>query len=300
MNRWWRFLRERFAPTSHVPMIASFTLANASLGLAMLAAPELGRNPAALSRLPLACVVALAFFLRLRLFDEIKDYQTDLTVNPDRPLARGLITIPEAQRLILALCAFEILVVSLLDPMLACSHLLAMGYSFLMYREFFIGEHLRPHLTTYAILHTFVSVLSAGTVVSIVTGVPFWLFSSSMWLLLLANWGYFNLFEFARKTFAPAEERARVESYSKVFTVPGAVALSLSQAALPLVIVHHALGARLTGIDNIILMGLPGMIIVPALAFAIRPRVAAAKWFRGLVGIYLILGYLTLAATLGF
>jgi 4-hydroxybenzoate polyprenyltransferase len=300
MKRWWIFIRERFAPATHVPMIASFTLANGCLGLAMLAMPVLSRNPEALHRLPLAMAVALAFFLRLRIFDEIKDYQTDLRVNPARPLARGLIRIAGAQRVIVGLCAFEILALSLLAPMLACSHLLAMGYSLLMYREFFIGSYLRPHLTTYAILHTFVSVLSAGTVVSVVTGVPFWGFSSSMWLLLLANWGYFNLFEFARKTFAPAEERANVESYSKVFTVVGAVALSLSQAIVPLLIVHHVLGAGLTQLDNSILVGLLAIVVAPALAFAIRPNTLAAKWFRGLVGIYLIFGYLALAATLAF
>lgn len=300
MKSWWIFLSERFAPATHVPMIASFTLANASLGLVLLASPELNRNAPALERLPLAFVVAVAFFLRLRIFDEIKDHATDVVVNPDRPLARGLIRIPEAKRVILGLCVFELLALCLLAPVLALSHLLAMGYSFVMYREFFIGEHLRPHLTTYAVLHTFVSVLSAGTVVSVVTGLPFWGFSPSMWLLLMLNWGYFNLFEFARKTFAPTEERPHVESYSKIFTVPGAVALSLSQAILPLVIVRHVLAGSLTGIDNIVLSGSLVLVIIPALVFIIRPMAWAAKMFRGLVGLYLILGYLALAATLGF
>lgn len=300
MKSWWIFLSERFAPATHVPMIASFTLANASLGLVLLASPELNRNAPALERLPLAFVVAVAFFLRLRIFDEIKDHATDVVVNPDRPLARGLIRIPEAKRVILGLCVFELLALCLLAPVLALSHLLAMGYSFVMYREFFIGEHLRPHLTTYAVLHTFVSVLSAGTVVSVVTGLPFWGFSPSMWLLLMLNWGYFNLFEFARKTFAPTEERPHVESYSKIFTVPGAVALSLSQAILPLVIVRHVLAGSLTGIDNIVLSGSLVLVSIPALVFIIRPMAWAAKMFRGLVGLYLILGYLALAATLGF
>ncbi len=300
MKSWWIFLSERFAPATHVPMIASFTLANASLGLVLLASPELNRNAPALERLPLAFVVAVAFFLRLRIFDEIKDHATDVVVNPDRPLARGLIRIPEAKRVILGLCVFELLALCLLAPVLALSHLLAMGYSFVMYREFFIGEHLRPHLTTYAVLHTFVSVLSAGTVVSVVTGLPFWGFSPSMWLLLMLNWGYFNLFEFARKTFAPTEERPHVESYSKIFTVPGAVALSLSQAILPLVIVRHVLAGSLTGIENIVLSGSLVLVSIPALVFIIRPMAWAAKMFRGLVGLYLILGYLALAATLGF
>lgn len=299
MKRWFIFIRERFPPASHLPMIVCFTLANARLGVALLGLPEEARNPTLLTRTLIAFVVVLAFFLRLRIFDEIKDHATDLKVNPDRPLARGLIRIREAKWVILGLCAFEILALALLAPMLALSHLLAMGYSLVMYREFFIGHYLRPHLTTYAVLHTFVSVLIAGTVVSVVTGLPFWEFSSSMWLLLLANWGYFNLFEFARKTFAPLEERANVDSYSKIFTIPGAVALSLSQAVLPLLIVQRVLGPRLTRADHIILLGLLVLVVAPALALVLRPQTIAAKIFRDLVGLYLVLGYLALAISVG-
>ena len=246
-----------------------------------------------------AFVVAMSFFLRLRLFDEIKDYETDLTVNPTRPLARGLIKIPEVRKLIGLLCLLEFGLLACISKSVALAHILPVAYSFLMYREFFIGKWIRPHLTTYAVLHTFVSVLVGASIVAIITGVPFPHFTKSLWWLVLANWGYFNLFEFARKTFAPSEERAGVESYSKIFGIPGAVILSLSQAVFPLFIVQELLGRTFFRHDVILLWGLLVIVVGPSLGFVIRRRDFAAKMFRNLVGLYLILGYLGLAWVLG-
>jgi 4-hydroxybenzoate polyprenyltransferase len=305
LSRWLTFVIERFSPLTHVPMIGAFTVANILMGVA-LNRPAIDDgylhgfgNPGyeALSgtRAMLAFVLAISFFLRLRVFDEIKDYATDLKVNPTRPLARGLISIKEAKAALVALFAFEIALLALLSPVLVASHLLAMGYSLLMYREFFAGDFLRPHLTTYATLHTFSSVLIGASIVGVVTDLPFWEFSRPMGFLLLANWGYFNLFEFARKTFAPDEERPEVESYSKIFSVPGAVALSLSQAVFPLIIVHNTVGADFSKDDNIVLWGLLVLIAGPAFSFILRRRAYGAKMFRAFVGLYLILGYLALA-----
>ncbi|MEO5666980.1 MAG: manganese transporter permease, partial [Bdellovibrionota bacterium] len=231
--------------------------------------------------------------------DEIKDYETDLKINPTRPLARGLISISEVKIAIAILCIFELGLLTALSPLFAITHLLAMGYSFAMYLEFFVGKLIRPLLTTYAVLHTLVSVLIGSTISSVVTGVPFWKFSSHVWLLLLANWAYFNLFEFARKTFAPLEERDGVESYSKIFSIRGAVMLSLSQALIPIVLVSQVAGADFTKSDNLILWGLLILVVAPAFAFSLRPRIFAAKMFRNMVGLYLICGYLGLAWILG-
>jgi 4-hydroxybenzoate polyprenyltransferase len=305
MKRWWIFVSERFPLGSHLPMLASFTLANVFMGLALyspVGPPVFDRGigtpgPEVISwaRIFLALVLSLSFFLRLRIFDEIKDYATDLAVNPTRPLARGLISVGEAKRMLALLSVFEISMLLFLSPIVAASHLLAMVYSFVMYKEFFIGDILRPHLTTYAVLHTFVSVLVGGSLVSVVTERPFWDFAPALMGLLLINWGFFNLFEFARKTFAPAEERENVESYSKVFGIPGAVALSLSQALLPLLLLSNIVGVSLSKSDWLLLGTLLVLAMGPGLGFAIRRHAFGAKLFRGFVGVYLILGYLGLA-----
>jgi len=309
MRRWTIFIAERFPLASHVPMILSFTLANVFMGLSLHEPARIenyldslklpGADAVSITRVAIAFTVALAFFLRLRIFDEIKDFETDLKVNPTRPLARGLIKIPEAKIAVTILTIFELALLAILSPWLALSHLLAVAYSFLMYQEFFIGDILRPHLTTYAVLHTFVSVLVGATIMSTVTGLMFWEFSRSPWFFALANWGFFNLFEFARKTFAPSEEREGVESYSKVFSIPGAVSLSLSQAVVPLLLVSNIADASFTPNELFALWSPLVLVGGPALAFVIRPRVFAAKMFRNFVGLYLIAGYLSLVWVLG-
>ncbi len=295
-KRAWIFVGERFPLSSHIPMIASFSAGNIFMAQTLAQ----GSLLSSWSRLAVAFGVAMSFFLRLRIFDEIKDYETDLKINPTRPLARGLISLREAKFWLLGLFAFEIFLLLWVSPVLVASHALAMLYSLVMYREFFVGSLIRPHLTTYAVLHTFVSVLVGASVASIMTGIPFWNFSYLFWMLLLANWGFFNLFEFARKTFAPAEERENVESYSKIFGVPGSVLLSLSQALVPPGILYFVLGAQLDTEDRLILGALLGLVLIPALFFALRPSPFSAKAFRGLVGVYLILGYLGVAWVLAF
>ncbi|MEO5666831.1 MAG: hypothetical protein ABIR96_02105, partial [Bdellovibrionota bacterium] len=73
MKRWWIFLGERFPLVSHTLMIASFTLANMAFGLTIY--PPAGAEGLIASvewtRMFIAFFVALSFFLRLRLFDEI-------------------------------------------------------------------------------------------------------------------------------------------------------------------------------------------------------------------------------------
>lgn len=294
IDRSWTFISERFPLGSHLPMIASFVAANALFGTTLN-----GSAFYSAARMCLGFIVAFSFFLRLRLFDEIKDYETDLIVNPTRPLARGLIKVSEVKIALALLCLGELLIVVALSPQLAASHLLGMLYSFLMYREFFIGSLIRPHLTTYAVLHTVVSSFIGATVISVVTNLPIWNFSSSLLWLLLANWGYFNLFEFARKTFAPSEERNNVESYSKIFSVRGAILLSLSQAIVPLLIFARVLESRLSSTHWAILCSLLLMVTVPSVFFWVRPHPVEAKRFRNMTGLFLVVAYTSLALILG-
>ena len=47
---------------------------------------------------------------------------------------------------------------------------MAIAYSMLMYREFFLRGFLRPRLTTYAVVHTVVTVLLTLTLFAAFTG----------------------------------------------------------------------------------------------------------------------------------
>lgn len=280
LARWAIFVRERYEPVTHLAMGTAFTVGNAGVALAQTSAAQrvdrVGWPPLALS----AALVVL-FFLRLRIFDEIKDYRTDLAVNPDRPLARGLISVAEARRAAWLVACVEILVVALIGWAVAGAWGVAFGYSLAMYREFGVGSWLRPRMELYALSHTFVAALLGVSVACAVTGVPPWQLPWSVWAFAPANWALFNVFEFSRKTFAPAEEALDAESYSLRWGPAGAAAITLTWCGAGLV----SLGA--TGTSPILWLGPgEGLLVFAAAAvilcasYVVRPVPSLARLFR--------------------
>jgi 4-hydroxybenzoate polyprenyltransferase len=199
---------ERFPPLHHLPMIGAFLAANA------LAARGLGGPTPGWGVLAAVALALLSFFFRMRIFDEIKDYATDLRVNPGRPLARGLISLREAKAVAFLLFGFEgaLMAVTGLPGFYAWAA--AAAYSLLMYREFFIGPWLRPKMEAYAISHTLVAFFLSLLVFFAFFGAPLRHVPISVLSFAVAGWMVFNVFEFARKTFGPGEEREGVDSYT--------------------------------------------------------------------------------------
>lgn len=287
MSKWWTFLSERFDPKSYVPMIVSFCMLNAVYMNPLL---KFYPRPAVFAVL---LALTFSFFFRMRLFDEIKDYDVDLKINPHRPLARGLLTLAQVKTAIFCLIVLELVLAGWLGLSTFFAYVIALGFSLLMYVEFFLSDFLRPRLTTYAVSHTFVSVLIALFIALGANQAPWDWISLPVIFLLLSNWCFFNLFEFARKTFARAEERPQVDSYSKIFTLPGAVMLSVSQAVLGVLLLY--LGLRdlipnaLTPLwECLILL----MLYTAACSwFMLTNNPNSIKFFRSFSGAYLIAQY---------
>lgn len=276
-NPWWILIKERFPPASTLPMIVLFVIANG-----MLASQIMGIH-ANLGLYALAFLLALSFFLRLRLFDELKDYETDLKINPTRPLARGILAPQQVWNGALCLIIFEILLSGAIGFHALSAQLIAIGYSLLMYKEFFIGPWLRPHLTMYAVTHTFVSALLGFALAAVVVSKPVWSFPPIFFLAGLMYWCIFNLFEFARKTFAPEEERANVDSYSSLFGIAGAVGLSLSQALIAGLLGDYLAGWELPAfMFGVVILGFAGGYLI------YKRTVPAAKLFRNLSGGFIL------------
>jgi 4-hydroxybenzoate polyprenyltransferase len=282
LNAWLTFCRERFALVEHALMIACFTGGNAYV------ATKLAGFSFSWLSFVVAYVVTFSFFFRLRLFDEIKDYEFDIEHNPTRPLARGLIKIPEVKSVIFALTAFEILVVGLATPYAAIFHLAAIAYSYLMYKEFFIGDYIRPHLTTYAVMHTLVSAFVGFSIAAITSGEGL---SLELTFMGVANWAQFNLFEFARKTFAQSEEKPNVDSYSSLFRERGAALLSFSQVLLGIAAVYLLFGIEGATFG---IIGLAAILSVFICAYVIKKDAKSAKFFRTATSLYLLLFYVVI------
>ena len=291
VDRWRVFISERFPIAEHALSIFFLTLGNSAVACAITGSIFYLYN------FFVAYIVCLLFFFRLRCFDEIKDYATDLLVNPSRPLARGVLTLGEVKRMFVLVTLVEMVLVNLLGARAFFVHLVAVAYSYLMYKEFFIGKYLSPHLTTYALTHTFVSVLVAYSIFTQVTGTDIYKFNVELFVFGLASWAIFNLFEFGRKTYAPVEERNNVPTYTTTFGVSGAVTLSVSQvaAAVGVVLYLYQKNAVFSLPDIYAYLVASFILIFYGLFFLVMKTRLSAQIFRGVCSAYLIVYYALLS-----
>ncbi len=288
VSNWLQFAKERFPLVEHGVMLGFFTLGNF-----MVALNFSGVDPAGVFLEGFVLfIVTFLFFFRLRCFDEVKDYEVDLEQNPTRPLARGLLSVYAAKKMIFLLAGVESFLMFWFFFDSFFVYALALVYSFLMYKEFFVGDLLRPQLTLYAVFHTFVSVMVGLFIVAGALGYSFSELPVGLVVFSLTNWALFNLFEFARKTFSPLEERAGVDTYSSLFGPKGAAALSLSQVVFGCFVLAQSQTSVLCyPWSQYILALLP---VSAGVCYALAPN-RYAKLFRTGTGAYLVLFYLVLS-----
>lgn len=285
-SRFKTFVHERFDPLSHFVMLALFLGAHTMM--ARFWTTSLHLPPINQGLLYLGVVV---FFFKLRLYDEVKDYQTDLKINPTRPLPRGLVSLTEVKRGILSCLILEWILFIQAGVSATVAIAVASGYSLLMYREFFIGDLIRPHLTTYATTHTVVTLLLSLAIFAGLTGLWPWALPLEAYLFSLMSWLLFNIFELGRKTYLRSEEKEQVESYSKVWTRPGAIVLVLAHAALA---TWLALKLEITVLQpwmQTYLWGIVGLLGLSGLGVIFSSNGPWGKLYRGFSSFYIVLIY---------
>ncbi|MBT3585776.1 MAG: manganese transporter permease [Halobacteriovoraceae bacterium] len=286
---WFIFTQERFEPVSHFLMIIMFLAAHYFV---VDASKFVILEPIQLLWVTLGTI---AFFLKLRFYDEIKDYDTDMAYNPTRPLPRGLVKHFDVKKGIENCIILEIIFFTTCGVSGFISIILAIAYSLAMYREFFIGDLIRPHLTTYATTHTVVTIFISVSIFSAMSRYYFWDMDGDFYLFAIANWLLFNIFELGRKVYQPCEERDGVDTYSSIWGKFGAVILVFSQAA--------AVGVLLLYISTIdfffmqafqaFSLGTLGLI---SIIYLIRKTVISGKLFRAFSSFYIVLIYLGVIA----
>ena len=227
------------------------------------------------------------FFFKMRLYDEIKDYELDCEINPDRPLPRGLLTISDVKKGIISCIILEIALFIPLGTIPLIAIVVAIAYSLLMYKEFFIGKLIRPHLTTYALLHTIVTVPMGLAIFVGSTGLSYDNLSRDNWYFVFSSWFVFNIFEFGRKTFTSNEERNAVESYSKIFTRFGAVLLVNVMSFSALYMLFH-IQESVSIAQSILTLTL----FIIGVIFSISDKEKFGKIYRLYSSIYIILFYI--------
>ncbi|MEA9358297.1 UbiA family prenyltransferase [Bacteriovorax sp. PP10] len=286
---WWQFTKERFEPASHLTMILVFIIAHILVAKATVPLVASSMNYLVL------LIGVIAFYFKLRLYDEVKDYELDVVINKTRPLPRGLLNHKDMYRGMAICIAIELVCFSLMGLESFISIVIAILYSLLMYKEFFIAEKIRPYLTTYALIHTIVTTLLSFAIFSFLTKLTIIqiIMTPSFLSFAMANWLLFNIFEFGRKTFASSEERQSVDTYSSLFGRTGAVVLVASQA-----VITYYLATTLTGSNTTILFwGLGSLLVLLAvlsLHYIFADSSKTAKRFRLFSSVYIIVFYLIL------
>ena len=168
-------------------------------------------------------IAVISFFFRLRVFDEIKDYEIDALNHPHRVLQSGRVSLKQLKAIALIGTLVELSWSVWMGFEVWLAWLLAVGYSVLMRYEFFIGDWLRKWLLVYAVSHMLVMPLVIAWIwiaFSPVLSAHFVLLAS---LSLLAGFS----FEIARKIHAPCAERTTVDSYSKSIGYRFSIGLAL-------------------------------------------------------------------------
>lgn len=290
MKNWAIFIKERFEPFSHSIMILVF------LSVHYLIARKLNLLEIETWQLiPLAAGVTL-FYFKLRLYDEVKDYELDVIINKHRPLPRGLLHHRDMYRGMIFCISMELIcfLFSGINAFLAI--LMAILYSLLMYKEFFIREKIRPHLTTYAILHTIVTSFLSLAIFSFLTKQSILTIIANKYFMAFAfvNWLLFNIFEFGRKTFASEEERDNVDTYSSLFGRKGAALLVISQRLASIFIIISLdifQNNKIYYAFAFILV----ILIFSSLKYVLTDSKSNAKLFRLMSSIYIIIFYIILA-----
>ncbi|MEZ4682046.1 MAG: UbiA family prenyltransferase [Caldilineaceae bacterium] len=227
-QRLWIYQHERFPLFKHGLLIASFSFCAVCLS-ALLRSAE--RWPSWQSALT-AFVSLLFFFLQLRIADEFKDAAIDAQYRPERPVPRGLITLSELGWVAVTTALLQIALALWLEPLLLLPLVAVWGYMALMRVEFGIPQWLHRHPFTYLWTHMLIVPL-----IDFYATACDWLSNhhsalhNLAWFLAVS---FFNgvVIELGRKTWAPAQERTGVESYSGAWGIQRAVTMWLLALAL--------------------------------------------------------------------
>ena len=285
-SKWITFIKERFDPFSHLIMIFVFISAHL-----LVISPEFNIQSTLIENIFLFLGVTL-FYFKLRLYDEVKDYELDVIINKNRPLPRGLLTHQDMYRGMIFCIFFELIIFSVMGVQSLINITIAISYSLLMYKEFFIKKIIRPHLTIYALTHTIVTSILSFAIFSFASKEAFLTLIHNKTLLLFAitNWMLFNIFEFGRKTYSPTEERENVDTYSSLFGATGASLLVLSQSLIAVFCTINLKGIHTSfAITGFTVLTFIQLFI--AGRYIIKKNENTARHYRVLSSIYIIVFY---------
>lgn len=164
--------------------------------------------------------VALFFFLlRLRIFDEFKDFEHDLKHYSERPLQRGLISKKELIKILVPVLLIEVIIAYLSGFDGFVLFIFASGYSFLMLKEFYIQNWLKSHFTVYIFSHE-ILLFPLFFYICAINGFKIELFGNVLfWFLVVCVGSLMFLLEITRKVRPKEHEVASRDTYTAQYGI---------------------------------------------------------------------------------
>ncbi len=244
--------------------------------------------------------MSFLFLFLLRVYDEHKDYDQDLATRPDRPVQRGLITLAQLRTLGAVAVAAQVALALPYGLEAAAVYGVVLGYSVLMYVEFFAREWLSARLVWYALSHTLVMSLLA-----LALGMRFTLRADValpvelIGFLVLSIPAFLSI-DVLRKIYAPENEIDGVDTYSKAIGYRGSALLASALLVADAAIAGW-LGVRLGGSFAwvAVCIALTAWAVYECFAFARRPVADRQKRLELVAGVHLLVLFFGIAVVAG-
>lgn len=191
MANWLTYLKERFPLPVYFLLVGGIACSGSLIAKGQV--EPLG--------FALAFIGILWFFGVLRLMDELKDYEKDVIVHPQRPLPRGVLKSEQVSKAILLLVGgmvlFSLIAGALTSITAGVNFLVVTIWLWLMYKEFYLGTWLVNRPILYAISHQLILLPICSF--AILLHDPMLLKSPTTWYYGLAVLGAFFSYEVCRK-----------------------------------------------------------------------------------------------------
>jgi 4-hydroxybenzoate polyprenyltransferase len=290
------YLRERYDPAQFVPFYLLLSFAVLSLFRRQYDVPF---DPRLAGGAFVLAAMLFAFYLLLRVMDEHKDREMDELRFPNRVLSRGLVTLQQLRYVGAGCILFFVTAATWFGPSMFVMVLVTLAYSFMMFKEFFVGRWLRQHVFLYAVSHNVVVFLTIHLCFlgfGLLSGISEpWRDLEVNLAALALNIFFFSL-EVARKIRMPQREMEGVDTYSR--------AIGHQPAALLATFLHVPAFALLAvgdfGISPVAWVAMGSLWLLPAIAtlrFLMEPTAEAAENHLKPVSLAL-LGYLAVLIVL--
>lgn len=229
----------------------------------------------------------MLFFLRLRLFDEIKDYELDKKFRPERIVARGEVTLNNIRHWLIVCIVFEILLLTMLPYHFSAWYVIASVWSVFMFYEFFVPVWLTKRFLLYGFVHIIVMFPLALAMRASFT-VNVWNDVKAVWIAIgIAGISY--IFELGRKIWSTTEERPGVDTYS------GHIGIKASTWLLTgfIIVVHSSFTLAYPYLLSfIVLSGILALLFFPYYILTQNSKLKAN--LERISGVYILLFYLGL------